>query len=155
MSKNFSGSCRKKVIQNQLNQQQTIPAALAGNDVLAGAQTGSGKTAGFTCQFCIFYPQSIKGPSEGRPPIRALILVPTRELAQQVEESGDYGQHLKLNSMVMIGGVSINPANSTLVARVDILAFTPGRLLNHIGQNTLTFLQNLVIVVLDESRSHV
>ncbi len=133
-------------------QQQAIPAALAGNDVLAGAQTGSGKTAGFTLPILhLLSDKSIKGPSEGRPPIRALILVPTRELAQQVEESIiDYGQHLKLNSMVMIGGVSINPQIQRLRSRVDILVATPGRLLDHIGQNTIN-LSQIQLLVLDEA----
>jgi ATP-dependent RNA helicase RhlE len=115
-------------------QAQAIPAVLSGGDLLAGAQTGTGKTAGFTLPILHrLSDKSIKGPSSGRPPIRALILVPTRELAAQVEESiRDYGKYLKLSSMVMIGGVSINPQITRLKSRVDILVATPGRLLDHV-----------------------
>ena len=111
-------------------QTQAIPAVLAGGDLLAGAQTGTGKTAGFTLPILHrLADKSVKGPSSGRPPIRALILVPTRELAMQVEESvRDYGKYLKLSSMMMIGGVNINPQITRLKSRVDILVATPGRL---------------------------
>jgi len=136
-------------------QQQAIPAVLAGGDLLAGAQTGTGKTAGFTLPILqrLSYRSegSAKGPSEGRPPIRALILVPTRELAAQVEESvRDYGKYLKLNSMVMIGGVNINPQITRLKSRVDILIATPGRLLDHIQQKTVD-ITKVEILVLDEA----
>jgi len=133
-------------------QQQAIPAVLAGGDLLAGAQTGTGKTAGFTLPILhLLSDKSVKGPSAGRPPIRALILVPTRELAAQVEESvRDYGKYLKLNSMVMIGGVNINPQITRLKSRVDILIATPGRLLDHVQQKTLD-LSHIEILVLDEA----
>ncbi|GJL74913.1 DEAD/DEAH box helicase [Nitrosomonas sp.] len=133
-------------------QMQAIPAVLAGGDLLAGAQTGTGKTAGFTLPILHrLSDKTIKGPSSGRPPVRALILVPTRELAAQVEESvRDYGKYLKLNSMMMIGGVNINPQISRLKSRVDILVATPGRLLDHIQQKTLT-LEQVEILVLDEA----
>ena len=133
-------------------QLQAIPAVLAGGDLLAGAQTGTGKTAGFTLPILHrLSNRSIKGPSSGRPPIRALILVPTRELAAQVEESiRDYGKYLKLSSMVMIGGVSINPQITRLKSRVDILVATPGRLLDHVQQKTLD-LSHIEILVLDEA----
>jgi ATP-dependent RNA helicase RhlE len=133
-------------------QLQAIPAVLAGGDLLAGAQTGTGKTAGFTLPILHrLSDKSIKGPSSGRPPIRALILVPTRELAAQVEESiRDYGKYLKLSSMVMIGGVSINPQITRLKSRVDILVATPGRLLDHVQQKTLD-LSHVEILVLDEA----
>lgn len=153
LSKEISRAVAEKgYTEPTLIQQQAIPAVLAGNDVLAGAQTGSGKTAGFTLPILhLLSDKSIKGPSEGRPPIRALILVPTRELAQQVEESIiDYGQYLKLNSMVMIGGVSINPQIQRLRSRVDILVATPGRLLDHVGQNTVD-LSQIRLLVLDEA----
>ncbi len=133
-------------------QAQAIPAVLAGGDLLAGAQTGTGKTAGFTLPILHrLSDKSIKGPSSGRPPIRALILVPTRELAAQVEESvRDYGKYLKLSSMTMIGGVNINPQIARLKSRVDILVATPGRLLDHVQQNTLS-LSQIEILVLDEA----
>ena len=133
-------------------QQQAIPAVLSGGDLLAGAQTGTGKTAGFTLPILHrLSDKSVKGPSEGRPPIRALILTPTRELAAQVEESvREYGKYLKLSSMVMFGGVSINPQIQRLRSRVDILVATPGRLLDHIGQGTLD-LSKVEILVLDEA----
>lgn len=133
-------------------QTQAIPAVMAGGDLLAGAQTGTGKTAGFTLPILHrLSDKSIKGPSSGRPPIRALILVPTRELAAQVEESvRDYGKYLKLSSMIMIGGVSINPQITRLKSRVDILVATPGRLLDHVQQNTLS-LSRVEILVLDEA----
>ena len=91
--------------------EQGIPAILAGGDLLAAAQTGSGKTAAFVLPIMqkIAY-KSVKGPSHSRPPIQALIWIPTRELAAQVEECiFDYGKYLKLTSMILIGGVSINP----------------------------------------------
>jgi len=133
-------------------QMQAIPAVLAGGDLLAGAQTGTGKTAGFTLPILhLLSDKSIKGPSSGRPPIRALILVPTRELAAQVEESVRvYGKYLKLSSMIMIGGVNINPQITRLKSRVDILVATPGRLLDHVQQKTLD-LSHVEILVLDEA----
>jgi len=133
-------------------QSQAIPAVLAGGDLLAGAQTGTGKTAGFTLPILHrLSDKHTKGPSHGRPPIRTLILVPTRELAAQVEESvRDYGKYLKLRSMMMIGGVNINPQISRLKSRVDILVSTPGRLLDHVQQKTLS-LSQIEILVLDEA----
>ena len=133
-------------------QTQAIPAVLAGGDLLAGAQTGTGKTAGFTLPILHrLSDKSVKGPSSGRPPIRALILVPTRELAAQVEENvRGYGKYLKLSSMIMIGGVNINPQITRLKSRVDILVATPGRLLDHVQQKTLS-LSHIEILVLDEA----
>ncbi len=133
-------------------QKQAIPAVLSGGDLLAGAQTGTGKTAGFVLPILHrLSNRTVKGPSEGRPPIRALILVPTRELAAQVEESvREYGKHLKLASMTMIGGVNINPQITRLRSRVDILVATPGRLLDHVQQKTLD-LSGIEILVLDEA----
>ena len=133
-------------------QAQAIPAVLAGGDLLAGAQTGTGKTAGFVLPILHrLSDKSVKGPSSGRPPVRALILTPTRELAAQVEESvRTYGKHTKLASMVMFGGVSINPQITRLRSRVDILVATPGRLLDHVGQKTLD-LSQVEILVLDEA----
>lgn len=133
-------------------QLQSIPAVLAGGDLLAGAQTGTGKTAGFTLPILQRLSDNrIKGPSSGRPPVRALILVPTRELAAQVEESvRTYGKYLKLSSMMMTGGVNINPQITRLKSRVDILVATPGRLLDHLQQKTLEIAQ-VEILVLDEA----
>jgi len=133
-------------------QKQAIPAVLSGGDLLAGAQTGTGKTAGFTLPILHrLSDKSVKGPSSGRPPIRVLILTPTRELAAQVEESvRHYGKYLKLSSMVMFGGVGINPQITRLRSRVDILVATPGRLLDHVGQGTLD-LSKVEILVLDEA----
>jgi ATP-dependent RNA helicase RhlE len=134
-------------------QMQAIPAVLSGSDLLAGAQTGTGKTAGFTLPLLhrLSSDQSIKGTSNGYPPIRALILTPTRELAAQVEESVlSYGKYLKLNTMAMFGGVSINPQKRLLKGRVDILVATPGRLLDHVQQGTVN-LSNIEVLVLDEA----
>jgi ATP-dependent RNA helicase RhlE len=133
-------------------QMQAIPAVLLGGDLLVRAQTGTGKTAGFTLPLLQrLSDKSVKGLSSGRPPIRALILTPTRELAAQVEESvREYGKYLKLNSMVMFGGVNINPQIQRLKSRVDILVATPGRLLDHVQQGTLD-LSHIEILVLDEA----
>ncbi len=129
-------------------QMQAIPAVLSGGDLLAGAQTGTGKTAGFTLPLL----QRLEaGPAAtpGKP--RALVLTPTRELAAQVEESvREYGKYLKLNSMVMFGGVNINPQIKQLKGRVDILVATPGRLLDHVQQGNLD-LSGIGILVLDEA----
>jgi len=136
-------------------QQQAIPAVLNGGDLLAGAQTGTGKTAGFTLP--ILHRLStdangIKLTSNSSPrPIRALILTPTRELAAQVEESvRTYGKHTKLNSAVIFGGVGINPQIKQLKHGVDILVATPGRLLDHMAQGTVD-LSKIEILILDEA----
>jgi ATP-dependent RNA helicase RhlE len=133
-------------------QAQAIPAVLSGGDLLAGAQTGTGKTAGFVLPILQrLAAKSIKGPSEGRPPVRALIMTPTRELTAQVEESvRTYGKYTKLTSMAMFGGVNINPQITRLKSRVDILVATPGRLLDHVQQKTLD-LSKVEILVLDEA----
>jgi len=133
-------------------QLQAIPAVLTGRDLMAGAQTGTGKTAGFTLPILHrLSNRTAKGPSSGRPPVRALVLTPTRELAAQVEESvRNYGKYLKLESMTMFGGVGINPQIKRLRSRVDILVATPGRLLDHVQQGTLD-LSQIEILVLDEA----
>lgn len=131
-------------------QLQAIPAVLTGQDLLAGAQTGTGKTAGFTLPLLqrLF---STSQPITNRRPIRALILTPTRELAAQVEESvRTYGKYLPLTSGVIFGGVGINPQIKLLKNGVDILVATPGRLLDHIGQGTID-LNHIKILVLDEA----
>jgi len=133
-------------------QVQAIPAVLKGGDLLAGAQTGTGKTAGFVLP--MLQRLSAEPPrrdARGRVPIRALILTPTRELAAQVEESvRTYGKHLRLTSMVMFGGVGMQPQLDRLKKGVDILVATPGRLLDHHGQGTLD-LSQVQIFVLDEA----
>ncbi|MFP4252793.1 MAG: DEAD/DEAH box helicase, partial [Guyparkeria sp.] len=134
-------------------QAQAIPAVLSGKDLLAAAQTGTGKTAGFTLplleRLMDTHPEG--GHKGGKRPIRALILTPTRELAAQVEQSVlDYGHHLPLKSMVMFGGVGINPQIDKLKRGVDILVATPGRLLDHQSQGTVD-LSKVEILVLDEA----
>ena len=130
-------------------QRQAIPVILAGRDILAGAQTGTGKTAGFTLP--LLQRLNAAPRSDGRHRVRALILTPTRELAAQVEESvRTYGRHLSLSSAVIFGGVKINPQIDRLRRGVDILVATPGRLLDHVGQKTLD-LSGVEILVLDEA----
>lgn len=133
-------------------QLQAIPAVLTGKDLLAGAQTGTGKTAGFTLPLLQrLYSQSSQPSSTNRHAIRALILTPTRELAAQVEESvRTYGKYLPLTSGVIFGGVGINPQITLLKKGVDILVATPGRLLDHIGQGSID-LSHIQILVLDEA----
>jgi ATP-dependent RNA helicase RhlE len=131
-------------------QAQAIPLVLAGKDLLAAAQTGTGKTAGFTLPVLHrLAAQPAAGQKPGRP--RCLILTPTRELAAQVQESvTTYGKYLPLTSMVMFGGVNINPQFQALKKRVDILVATPGRLLDHVGQKTVD-LSGIEILILDEA----
>ena len=133
-------------------QAQAIPAVLKGGDLLAGAQTGTGKTAGFVLPMLQrLQSQAAPRDARGRIAIRALILTPTRELAAQVEESvRTYGKHLALRSMVMFGGVGMQPQIDKLRRGVDILVATPGRLLDHHGQRTLD-LSQVQIFVLDEA----
>ena len=133
-------------------QAQAIPAVLNGGDLLAGAQTGTGKTAGFTLPMLHrLAAQPTKKDARGRTAIRALILTPTRELAAQVEESvRTYGKYLPLTSMVMFGGVGMGPQIDKLRRGVDILVATPGRLLDHHQQRTLD-LSHVEIFVLDEA----
>ncbi len=133
-------------------QAQAIPAVLKGGDLMAGAQTGTGKTAGFTLP--MLHRLAAAGPkrdARGRVAIRALVLTPTRELAAQVEESvRTYGKYLPLTSMVMFGGVGMQPQIDRLRKGVDILVATPGRLLDHHQQGTLD-LRHVEIFVLDEA----
>ena len=130
-------------------QAKAIPVILEGRDVLAGAQTGTGKTAGFTLP--LLQRLGTQAPSKrGRGP-RALVLVPTRELAAQVADSvRDYGRYLPHRSAVVFGGVSINRQIEALRRGVDILVATPGRLLDHAGQRTVD-LSGIEILVLDEA----
>jgi ATP-dependent RNA helicase RhlE len=131
-------------------QAAAIPAVLDGRDVMAAAQTGTGKTAGFTLP--ILHRLSAGAALSRRDrPVRALIITPTRELAAQVEESvNTYKGHLPLNSLVVFGGVNIKPQISKLRHGVDILVATPGRLLDLYGQGAVRFDQ-LEVLVLDEA----
>jgi ATP-dependent RNA helicase RhlE len=133
-------------------QAQAIPAVLKGGDLLGGAQTGTGKTAGFTLPLLQRLMQkAAPRDARGRLMIRTLILTPTRELAAQVEESvRTYGKYLPLKSMVMFGGVGMQPQIDALRRGVDILVATPGRLLDHHQQGTLD-LSRIEIFVLDEA----
>ncbi|MDH2051653.1 DEAD/DEAH box helicase [Achromobacter marplatensis] len=131
-------------------QAQAIPQVLKGGDLLAAAQTGTGKTAGFTLPILhLLMQQKPELRKPGRP--RCLILTPTRELTAQVAESVQtYGKYTSLTSMVMFGGVNINPQISALRKPLDILVATPGRLLDHCGQKTVD-LSGVEILVLDEA----
>lgn len=133
-------------------QAQAIPAVLAGGDLLAGAQTGTGKTAGFTLPLLHKLMTSATAPKEGeRRAIRALILTPTRELAAQVEESVRvYSKYLPIRSAVMFGGVGMTPQIDALRRGLDVLVATPGRLLDHHQQGTLD-LSRVEYFVLDEA----
>lgn len=115
---------------------QAIPLILDGKDIMGGAQTGTGKTAGFTLPMLHrLQPHASNSASPAKHPIRALILVPTRELAAQVLESVKiYSKYLPLKCTVVYGGVHMDPQIKDLRAGVDILVATPGRLLDHIQQ---------------------
>jgi ATP-dependent RNA helicase RhlE len=128
-------------------QQKAIPLVLEGLDVLAGAQTGTGKTAGFTLPLL----QHLQQSNENRGSVRALVLTPTRELAAQVAESvREYGQYLPFKTAVIFGGVSINTQIAKLRKGVDVVVATPGRLLDHLQQKTID-LSKVDILVLDEA----
>jgi len=133
-------------------QAQAIPAVLAGQDLLAGAQTGTGKTAAFVLPMLDILGRSEAGKNKfGGTAIRALVLTPTRELAAQVEESvRDYGKHVSLTSTVVFGGVGMNPQISKLKRGVDILVATPGRLLD-LQQQGFVDLSGVQMLVLDEA----
>jgi len=132
-------------------QAQGIPVILQGRDVLAGAQTGTGKTAAFTLPMLQLLTRRSRPKARGSKAPRALVLTPTRELAAQVGESvASYGAHLPLKSAVVFGGVNINPQKDVLRRGVDVLVATPGRLLDHAGQDTVD-LSAVEILVLDEA----
>jgi ATP-dependent RNA helicase RhlE len=133
-------------------QAQAIPVILQGLDVMGGAQTGTGKTAGFTLPLLQrLAPHANTSASPARHPVRALILTPTRELAAQVAESvRDYGKHLGLRPGVVFGGVDIVPQIQMLRTGVEVLVATPGRLLDHVQQKTV-MLGQVEILVLDEA----
>ncbi len=128
-------------------QQQAIPLVLEGRDILAGAQTGTGKTAGFALPLL----QHLQTSQTNRRSVRVLVLTPTRELAAQVGESvRDYGKYLPFKTAVIFGGVSINTQFAKLKKGVDVIVATPGRLLDHMQQKTID-LSKIEILVLDEA----
>jgi len=133
-------------------QAQAIPLALAGGDLMAGAQTGTGKTAAFALPLLQkLLPLASSSTSPAKHPVRALILTPTRELAIQVEESVKaYAKHTQLRSLVVYGGVDIKTQTPHLKTGVEVLVATPGRLLDHIEQKTLQ-LNQVQMLVLDEA----
>jgi ATP-dependent RNA helicase RhlE len=133
-------------------QAQAIPVVLAGKDLLGAAQTGTGKTAGFTLPLLqILSAKANASHSPARHPVRALIVTPTRELAAQVEDSvRTYGKYISLKSITVYGGVGMQPQIDALRRGVDILVATPGRLLDHVQQKTVD-LRQVEILVLDEA----
>ena len=129
-------------------QEKAIPEVLKGKDLLASAQTGTGKTAGFTLPILELLS---KNTTKGKRPVRALILTPTRELAAQILENiKEYSVNLNLTSTVIFGGVNQNPQKRALNAGIDILVATPGRLLDLEQQRALS-LSKVDILVLDEA----
>ncbi len=131
-------------------QAQAIPAVISGRDVMAAAQTGTGKTAGFTLPLLQRLAAN-KGNKVSSNNVRALILTPTRELAAQISESIEmYGKYLNMHSTVVFGGVKINPQMMRLRQGVDVLVATPGRLLDLYNQNAVKFSQ-LEVFILDEA----
>ena len=138
--------------QPTLIQEEAIPNVLEGRDVMAAAQTGTGKTASFTLPMLhrlLRHANSSTSPAKH--PVRALILTPTRELAAQVDESARrYGKHLALRVGCVYGGVPMNPQVAMLRSGVEILVATPGRLLDHVGTNNVRF-SSVEFLVLDEA----
>jgi ATP-dependent RNA helicase RhlE len=131
-------------------QQQAIPLILAGKDILAGAQTGTGKTASFSLPLLQKLAQTFD-PQQTPRRVRALVLVPTRELAAQVYESLQiYGAHLPLHTELVVGGASIGQQTRHLRHSCDIIVATSGRLIDHVKQRTVN-LSNIEILVLDEA----
>jgi len=133
-------------------QSQAIPLVLAGRDLMAGAQTGTGKTAAFALPILQrLGPLASTSTSPARHPVRALVLTPTRELAVQVADSfRDYGKHVPLRSTVVYGGVDMNAQIAELRRGVEVLVATPGRLLDHVQNKTVMFNQ-VSVLVLDEA----
>ncbi|KAF7600758.1 MAG: DEAD/DEAH box helicase [Candidatus Dactylopiibacterium carminicum] len=133
-------------------QAQAIPVVLAGQDVMGGAQTGTGKTASFTLPLLQrMAPHASTSTSPARHPVRALILAPTRELAMQVQESVQtYSKHLPLRSTCIYGGVDMNAQIAELRRGIEVVVATPGRLLDHVQQKTIN-LSQVEFLVLDEA----
>ncbi|WP_455376359.1 DEAD/DEAH box helicase [Kaarinaea lacus] len=131
-------------------QQQAIPLILQGNDIMGGAQTGTGKTAGFVLPLLQLL-MNERDPAAKRKHVQVLVLAPTRELAAQVQESvKTYGKYLPISSAAVFGGVNINPQKQKLRKGVEVLVATPGRLLDHVSQNTVN-LSAVKHLVLDEA----
>src|ERR1700693_1206527 len=134
-------------------QQQAIPLALAGRDLIGLAQTGTGKTAGFTLPIVHNLISAPLTSENGEPVhrVRVLILTPTRELAAQVEESfRKYGKYTDLRVVPIFGGIGIEPQSKTLLRGVDVVVATPGRLLDHMERQNVSF-NDLEVLVLDEA----
>jgi ATP-dependent RNA helicase RhlE len=133
-------------------QEQAIPLVLAGRDLMAGAQTGTGKTAAFALPILErLLPQASASTSPARHPVRALVLAPTRELAVQVATSfRDYGRHVPIRSTVVYGGVDMNAQIQELRRGIEVVVATPGRLLDHV-QNKTVMLNQVSVLVLDEA----
>jgi len=133
-------------------QAKAIPAVLERRDIMGCAQTGTGKTAGFTLPMLqLLAPYANTSPSPARHPVRALVLTPTRELAAQVADSVKaYGKFMKLRSTVVYGGVDMPPQTKALREGVEILVATPGRLLDHVQQKSVA-LGQVEILILDEA----
>jgi len=133
-------------------QRQAIPAVLSRRDIMGSAQTGTGKTASFALPILqLLAPNANTSPSPARHPVRALILTPTRELAVQVEASFQaYGRHVPLRTVVIYGGVDMDPQIRALHGGVEIVVATPGRLLDHVRNKTAN-LSRVEILVLDEA----
>jgi ATP-dependent RNA helicase RhlE len=133
-------------------QERSIPLVLQGRDILAAAQTGTGKTAAFTLPILErLRVHANTSFSPARHPVRALMVTPTRELAMQIAESvAAYGRHVPLRSAVVYGGIPIDPQIKELRSGVEILVATPGRLMDHVGQRTVN-LSQVEILVLDEA----
>ena len=133
-------------------QAKAIPAVLERRDIMGCAQTGTGKTAGFTLPMLqLLAPYANSSPSPARHPVRALVLTPTRELAAQVSDSVKaYGKFMKLRSTVVYGGVDMQPQTKALREGIEILVATPGRLLDHVQQKSVA-LGQVEILILDEA----
>lgn len=154
---NFAPAVLKAIEEQGYNkptpiQAQAIPHVLAGSDVMGAAQTGTGKTAAFVLPMIEkLLPQASNSASPARHPIRALILTPTRELADQVAENAfKYAKYTDLRTAVVFGGVDMQPQTQLLRSGIEILIATPGRLLDHIGQKTAN-LSQVQMLVLDEA----
>jgi ATP-dependent RNA helicase RhlE len=135
-------------------QEKAIPVVLTGRDVMGAAQTGTGKTAGFSLPIIqLLLPNASSSASPARHPVRALILTPTRELADQVAENVKaYSRHTPLRSAVVFGGIDMAPQTAQLRAGVEIVIATPGRLLDHVQQKTLNLSQTQILVMDEADR---
>jgi ATP-dependent RNA helicase RhlE len=133
-------------------QSQAIPVVIEGKDVMGAAQTGTGKTAAFTLPILQrLMPHANSSASPARHPVRALILAPTRELADQISQNvTQYARYVPLRSTVVFGGVDMNPQTAALRSGIEILIATPGRLLDHVQQKTVS-LSSVSVLVLDEA----